>query len=67
MQEQNKVFDVINPDGARPLILTCEHASAAIPSGYDNLGLSPMWLDTHIARDKNSVVRHFWPDIPVCL
>ena len=52
MQEQNKVFDVINPDSARPLILTCEHASAAIPSGYDNLGLSPMWLDTHIARDK---------------
>ena len=49
MQEQNKVFDVINPDSARPLILTCEHASAAIPSGYDNLGLSPMWLDTHIA------------------
>ena len=38
MQEQNKVFDVINPDSARPLILTCEHASAAIPSGYDNLG-----------------------------
>ena len=52
MQEQNKVFDVINPDSARPLILTCEHDSAAIPSGYDNLGLSPMWLDTHIARDK---------------
>ena len=38
MQEQNKVFDVINPDSTRPLILTCEHASAAIPSGYDMAG-----------------------------
>ncbi len=52
MQGQNKVYEVINRDSRCPLILTCEHASAEIPAGYGNLGLSPAWLDTHIARDK---------------
>lgn len=52
MQKQDKVFNVINADSACPLILTCEHASAAIPAGYAGLGLSEQMLDTHIARDK---------------
>lgn len=51
MQEVN-AFNIINPDAQSPLILTCEHASAKIPDGYNNLGLSAELLDTHIARDK---------------
>ena len=52
MQEQDKVFDVINPSSTSGLILTCEHASSRIPEVYNNLGLSADKLDTHIARDK---------------
>ena len=52
MQEQNKVFDVINPNSCEGLILTCEHASSKIPEAYHNLGLSEDKLNTHIARDK---------------
>lgn len=52
MQKQDKVFEIINQDSANPLILTCEHASNAIPAGYENLGLPAAALDTHIARDK---------------
>lgn len=51
-EEQHKVFEIINKDSLNPLILTCEHASSIIPSGYDNLGLDEKYLDTHIARDK---------------
>ena len=52
MQEQDKVFDVINPNSCEGLILTCEHASSKIPEAYHNLGLSEDKLNTHIARDK---------------
>ncbi|MBQ9235716.1 MAG: N-formylglutamate amidohydrolase [Alphaproteobacteria bacterium] len=41
-------------NNACPLIITCEHASSDIPSEYNNLGLSPDLLDTHIARDKGA-------------
>jgi len=51
-EEAHNIFKVINKDSLNPLILTCEHASARIPEGYDNLGLSKEALDTHIARDK---------------
>lgn len=51
MQEYNP-YHILNPDSRNALILTCEHASAKIPAGYDNLGLSAAELDTHIARDK---------------
>ncbi|MBR1825425.1 MAG: N-formylglutamate amidohydrolase [Alphaproteobacteria bacterium] len=51
MQEFNP-YTVINADSSNPLILTCEHASAQIPAGYGNLGLTESELDTHIARDK---------------
>lgn len=52
MRKQNEIFSVINKESLNPIILTCEHASAKIPAGYDNLGLSDLLLDTHIARDK---------------
>lgn len=51
MQEV-KAFEIINPQAQSPLILTCEHATAKIPVGYNNLGLTPELLNTHIARDK---------------
>ena len=51
MQEYN-AYTILNPESLNPLILTCEHASSAIPEEYNNLGLSPELLDTHIARDK---------------
>jgi len=34
-----------------PLVLTCEHASAAVPSRYDWLGLAPAQLADHVAWD----------------
>lgn len=52
MPAEDKPFTIINPDSLNNLILTCEHASSAIPEHYLNLGLSAEQLDTHIARDK---------------
>lgn len=52
MLAEDKPFTIINPDSQNSLILTCEHASSAIPEQYQNLGLSAEQLDTHIARDK---------------
>lgn len=49
---ENNVFEIFNENSTKRLILTCEHASADIPYEYDNLGLSAVSLDTHIARDK---------------
>lgn len=45
------VFDIINPDGQFPLVLTCEHASHAVPTGCSNLGLSEQELRRHIGWD----------------
>ena len=52
MEKQYKSYSTINETSLHPLILTCEHASAKIPEGYNNLGLDEKLLDTHIARDK---------------
>lgn len=49
---ENNVYKVINQNSENRFILTCEHASSLIPDEYDNLGLSPTDLDSHIARDK---------------
>lgn len=51
---EDKVFEEINPSSLSQLIITCEHGGAAIPAGYDDLGLSKQELDTHIARDKGA-------------
>lgn len=44
-------FEVINPDGAAPVLLTCDHASRALPVAYGTLGLDPGELYRHIAWD----------------
>lgn len=44
-------FDILNPAGRFPLVLTCEHASCRVPAGYQNLGLSEAALRRHIGWD----------------
>jgi predicted N-formylglutamate amidohydrolase len=43
--------DVLNPKGRAPLVLTCEHASCAIPPEYDDLGLDAGQQREHIGWD----------------
>ncbi|NKC33172.1 N-formylglutamate amidohydrolase [Falsiroseomonas selenitidurans] len=42
---------LVNPGGAAPLLLVCEHASNHIPARYHALGLPPAALQRHIAWD----------------
>lgn len=49
------VFEVINPGGAAPIVLVCEHASAVIPSSLDDLGLSETARNSHIAWDPGAL------------
>ncbi len=43
--------EVINPRGAAPICLVCEHASAFIPAALDNLGVAPDQRHSHAAWD----------------
>lgn len=43
--------EVINPGGASPYVLVCEHASNRIPKNLGTLGLSDEDLQRHIAWD----------------
>jgi predicted N-formylglutamate amidohydrolase len=43
--------ETVNPQGASPYMLLCEHASNAIPARYNRLGLEPPELQRHIAWD----------------
>lgn len=54
------MVEIINPDGAFPCLLVCDHASASIPTDYAALGLGPGWELKHIAVDIgiDPVVRH---------
>lgn len=44
-------FSVVEGKGARPVLLVCDHAGAAIPAALDTLGLAAADLDDHIAVD----------------
>jgi predicted N-formylglutamate amidohydrolase len=44
-------YAVINPDGASPYLLLCEHASNHIPRALGNLGLPESERQRHIAWD----------------
>lgn len=44
-------FEVVCPEGQAPVLLTCDHASRAIPADYDSLGLDETVLRRHIAWD----------------
>lgn len=44
-------FDVINPHGAAPLVLTCDHAGLNVPTSLGNLGLPEAAWQRHISHD----------------
>ncbi len=44
-------FEVLNPDGAAPVVLICDHASPAIPGAMNDLGLDTSALGRHVAVD----------------
>lgn len=46
--------DILNPDGAGPFVLLCEHASNHIPAPYARLGLEEADLERHIAFDPGA-------------
>jgi len=48
---QEKAFDLINLNGRFPVVLTCEHASCAVPSEYQGLGLGDEEICRHIGWD----------------
>lgn len=43
--------EIVNADGASPVVLLCPHASNFIPPEYQNLGLPASELQRHIAWD----------------
>lgn len=44
-------YELINPQGRFPLILTCEHASYALPAAYQRLGVMESEIQRHIGWD----------------
>lgn len=44
-------FEVLNADGAAPLVLLCDHASARVPVRLGDLGLAAERFGQHIAVD----------------
>ena len=44
-------FTILNPSGTFPVVLTCEHASCALPPEYGTLGIPPDELRRHIGWD----------------
>lgn len=44
-------FEVLNKEGAAPLLLICDHASCETPEALDNLGLDQETLEDHIGWD----------------
>nr|WP_281496156.1 N-formylglutamate amidohydrolase [Marivita sp. S6314] len=49
--DEGPAAEVINPDGAAPVCLVCEHASAFIPASLKDLGVSPDQRFSHAAWD----------------
>ena len=64
-------FEIVNPRGALPMVLLCDHASNRIPAALGDLGLPPGELERHIAWDIGAaeiarrMARHF--DAPAVL
>ncbi len=44
-------FTILNPNGTSPVVLTCEHASYALPPAYGTLGVPPDELRRHVGWD----------------
>jgi predicted N-formylglutamate amidohydrolase len=48
---EDDAVEVVNPSGASPYVLACEHASNRLPKSLSGLGLSAEALNMHIAYD----------------
>lgn len=46
-----QTYELINPQGRFPLILTCEHASYSLPTEYQGLGVTESDVQRHIGWD----------------
>lgn len=44
-------YRIVHADGRAPLVLTCDHASHAVPESLGNLGLASRDLERHIGWD----------------
>lgn len=51
----DEVVGTINPPGAAPILLVCEHASRHIPAAFGDLGLSDEARRSHIAWDPGAL------------
>jgi predicted N-formylglutamate amidohydrolase len=56
---------ILRPDAGAPFVLICDHASNHIPEAYQNLGLNPHYLATHIAWDigAGALTKHISKDL----
>jgi predicted N-formylglutamate amidohydrolase len=50
-QDDPAPYSVVDGAGARPVLLVCDHAGAAIPTSLGTLGLAAADLDDHITVD----------------
>lgn len=48
---KRQIYELINPEGKFPLVLTCEHASCAFPAEYQGLGVAESDVQRHIGWD----------------
>jgi predicted N-formylglutamate amidohydrolase len=50
-ESQSPLYEVINPGGSAPVLISCDHGGRQVPNCLDNLGLDQIYLDRHIAYD----------------
>ena len=48
---EQPAFEVLNPHGSAPVVLTCDHASNQVPESLQKLGLPDEVFSQHIAYD----------------
>jgi predicted N-formylglutamate amidohydrolase len=49
--DEPPVYELLNPEGAAPALLICDHANRAVPAALGDLGLAADLLRDHIAWD----------------
>ncbi len=47
-------YEIINPHGTAPVLLTCEHAGRAVPKALGSLGMDAEDFDQHYAYDPGA-------------
>ncbi|MEX0970150.1 MAG: N-formylglutamate amidohydrolase [Paracoccaceae bacterium] len=55
LADEGPAARVVNPNGASPVVIVCEHASSRIPRALGNLGLDDAALMSHIAWDPGAL------------